>query len=121
LNASGTRGVDYDAVDVGDILTYGGTLVFNFANEFTEANTYTFNLFGFGSSTGNFTSMSLAGFYGGTFTDNNAGIWDLTDGDNSWSFNQGDGILTFTVIPEPNVAMVAGSLVLMALFRRRRD
>jgi autotransporter-associated beta strand protein len=120
LNASGTRGVDYDAVDVGDILTYGGTLVFNFANEFTEANTYTFNLFDFGSSTGSFTSMSLAGFYGGTFT-GNAGIWDLTDGDNSWSFNQGDGILTFTVIPEPNVAMVAGSLVLMAMLRRRRD
>jgi len=120
ITGNGTRGVAYDAVDVGSALTYGGTLTLDFSGDLYTEGVYTFDLFNFGSSTGNFSSMSLAGIYSGSFN-NNAGIWGLTDGDNSWSFNQGDGILTFTVVPEPNVAMVAGSLALMALLRRRRD
>jgi len=119
-NSSGTRGVTYDAVNVTNALTYGGTLSLNFDTLFTQDGNYTFNLFDFGSTSGSFGSVSLAGIYSGSFT-NNSGIWGLTQGDNTWSFNQGDGVLTFTVVPEPNVAMVAGSLALMALLRRRRD
>jgi len=120
ITGIGDRGVAYDAVDVGSALTYGGTLTLDFSGDLYTEGVYTFDLFNFGSSAGSFSSMSLAGIYSGSFTDN-AGIWGLTDGDNSWSFNQGDGILTFTVVPEPNVAMVAGSLVLMTMLRRRRD
>jgi fibronectin-binding autotransporter adhesin len=119
-NSSGTRGVTYDAVDVASALTYGGTLSLNFDTLFTQTGNYTFNLFDSPTISGSFGSVSLAGVYSGSFTDN-SGIWGLTQGDNNWSFNQGDGILTFTVVPEPNVAMVAGSLALMALLRRRRD
>jgi autotransporter-associated beta strand protein len=119
-NSSGTRGTTYDAVNVTNALTYGGTLALNFDTLFTQTGNYTFNLFDFNSTSGSFGSVSLAGVYSGSFT-NNSGIWGLTDGDNNWSFNQGDGVLTFTVVPEPNVAMVAGSLVLMAMLRRRRD
>jgi autotransporter-associated beta strand protein len=119
-NSSGTRGSTYDAVNVADTLNYGGTLSLNFDTLFTQVGSYTFNLFDFNSTSGSFGSVSLAGVYSGSFTDN-SGIWGLTQGDNNWSFNQGDGILTFTVVPEPNVAMVAGSLALMALLRRRRD
>jgi autotransporter-associated beta strand protein len=119
-NSSGTRGTTYDAVNVGSALTYGGALALNFDTLFTQNGNYTFNLFDFGSTSGSFGSVSLAGVYSGSFI-NTSGIWGLTQGDNSWSFNQGDGVLTFTVVPEPNVAMVAGSLALMALLRRRRD
>jgi autotransporter-associated beta strand protein len=119
-NSSGTRGTTYDAVNVTNALNYGGTLALNFDTLFTQTGNYTFNLFDFNSTSGSFGSVSLAGVYSGSFT-NNSGIWGLTDGDNNWSFNQGDGVLTFTVVPEPNVAMVAGSLVLMAMLRRRRD
>jgi autotransporter-associated beta strand protein len=119
-NSSGTRGATYDAVNVGSALTYGGALALNFDTLFTQNGNYTFNLFDFGSTSGSFGSVSLAGVYSGSFI-NTSGIWGLTQGDNSWSFNQGDGVLTFTVVPEPNVAMVAGSLVLMAMLRRRRD
>ena len=119
-NSSGTRGATYDAVNVGSALTYGGALALNFDTLFTQNGNYTFNLFDFGSTSGSFGSVSLAGVYSGSFI-NTSGIWGLTQGDNNWSFNQGDGVLTFTVIPEPNVAMVAGSLVLMAMLRRRRD
>jgi autotransporter-associated beta strand protein len=119
-NSSGTRGATYDAVNVTNALTYGGTLALDFATLFTQGGNYAFNLFDFGSTSGNFTSVSLAGAYSGNFT-NNSGIWGLAQGNNTWSFNQGDGVLSFTVVPEPNVAMVAGSLALMALLRRRRD
>jgi autotransporter-associated beta strand protein len=119
-NSSGTRGVTYDAVNVGSALTYGGALSLNFDTLFTQDGNYAFNLFDSASTIGSFGSVSLAGVYSGSFT-NTSGIWGLTQGDNTWSFNQGDGVLTFTVVPEPNVAMVAGSLVLMAMLRRRRD
>jgi autotransporter-associated beta strand protein len=118
-NSSGTRGTTYDAVNVTNALTYGGTLALNFDILFTQTGNYTFSLFDFNSTNGSFGSVSLAGVYSGSFT-NNSGIWDLADGDNNWSFNQGDGVLTFTVVPEPNVAMVVGSLALMTLLRRRR-
>jgi hypothetical protein len=119
-NSSGTRGTTYDAVNVTNALTYGGTLALNFDTLFTQTGNYTFNLFDFNSTSGSFGSVSLAGVYSGSFTDN-SGIWDLTDGDNNWSFNQGDGVLSLTVVPEPSVAMMAGSVALMALMRRRRD
>ncbi|MFN6044285.1 MAG: beta strand repeat-containing protein [Verrucomicrobiota bacterium] len=114
------RGTEYDAINVGGSLTYGGTLILDFSGETYTEGVYSFNLFDFVGSSGGFSDMSLAGIYSGSFTDN-SGIWGLTDGDNNWSFNQGDGVLTFTVVPEPNVAMVAGSLALMAMLRRRRD
>jgi autotransporter-associated beta strand protein len=122
ITGIGDRGVAYDAVNVTNALTYGGTLILDFSGVLYTEGVYSFDLFDFGSSnpSSSFSSMSLAGIYGGSFTDNE-GIWDLTDGDNNWSFNQADGILTFTVVPEPNVAMVAGSLALMAMLRRRRD
>ena len=122
ITGIGERGVAYDAVNVTNALTYGGTLILDFSGVLYTEGVYSFDLFDFGPSnpSSSFSSMSLAGIYGGSFTDNE-GIWDLTDGDNNWSFNQADGILTFTVVPEPNVAMVAGSLALMAMLRRRRD
>jgi autotransporter-associated beta strand protein len=121
-NSSGTRGTTYDAVNVTNALTYGGTLALNFDALFTQTGNYTFNLFDSASTSGSFGSVSLAGVYSGSFTNtNDSGIWGLTQGDNTWSFKQSDGVLSFAVVPEPNVAMVAGSLALMALLRRRRD
>lgn len=115
-----TRGTQYDAVDVGDVLTYGGSLLLDFSGPLYGVGDYTFNLFDFAFSDGSFDSISLWGTYDGSLT-NNSGVWDLTDGDNNWSFNQGDGVLSLTVVPEPSVAMMAGSVALMALMRRRRD
>lgn len=115
-----TRGTQYDAVDVGDVLTYGGSLFLDFSGPLYGVGDYTFNLFDFAFSDGSFDSISLWGTYDGSLT-NNSGVWDLTDGDNNWSFNQGDGVLSLTVVPEPSVAMMAGSVALMALMRRRRD
>jgi hypothetical protein len=122
-NGIPSRGVSYDAVDITGALVYGGMLTLDFSGPAYGEGVYNFNLFDFaGSPTGYFSSMSLAGIYSGSFTNtSNSSILSITQGDNTWSFNQGDGVLTFTVVPEPNVAMVAGSLMLMGLLRRRRD
>lgn len=55
----------------------------------------------------------------GAFADN-AGVWSLVDGDNTWTFTEGTGILGVTVIPEPSAALLGG-LGLLALLRRRRS
>jgi fibronectin-binding autotransporter adhesin len=121
-NSTPSRGVTYDAIDVGGDLVYGGTLTLDFSGPAYGDGVYNFNLFDFNTQSGSFTSMSLAGIYSGSFTNtSNSSILSITQGDNTWSFNQGDGVLTFTVVPEPNVAMVVGSLMLMGLLRRRRD
>ncbi|MFN6017492.1 MAG: hypothetical protein ACK49N_07930 [Verrucomicrobiota bacterium] len=115
-----SRGVTYDAIDITGALTYGGTLTLDFSGPAYGQGVYTFDLFDFTSTSGSFTSMSLAGLYSGALI-NNAGVWGYQQGDNTWSFKESDGVLTFTVVPEPNVAMVVGSLALMTLLRRRRD
>jgi autotransporter-associated beta strand protein len=54
----------------------------------------------------------------GNFSDN-AGVWSLVNGDNTWTFTQDTGILNLAVIPEPTTALLGG-LGLLALLRRRR-
>lgn len=122
MEITGTaRGTEYDAVDVDGALTYGGTILLDFSGNAYAEGVYSFNLFDFvGSSAGTFSAMSLAGNYTGSLI-GNAGIWGLTQGDNTWSFDQSDGVLTFTVVPEPNAAMMVGSMALMAILRRRRN
>jgi fibronectin-binding autotransporter adhesin len=49
--------------------------------------------------------------------------YDDTEGGSNYLSDQAgaSGYITMTVVPEPNVAMLAGSLLLMTLLRRRRD
>ena len=85
------------------------------------------------------TLISYGTWNGGLFTYNGSTLNNgdkFTLGSNEWLFKYDDttggnnflsdqtgasGYITMTVIPEPNVAMVAGSLALMAMLRRRRD
>jgi hypothetical protein len=56
-----------------------------------------------GSQSGDFSSVSLSGAYGsGTFTFA-SNIWSYTDSSNNqWTFNETNGNLAFTAIPEPS-------------------
>ena len=85
------------------------------------------------------TLISYGSWSGGLFTYNGSTLANgakFTLGSNEWLFKYDDttggsnfsgdqsgavGYVTMTVVPEPNVAMVAGSLALMVLLRRRRD
>lgn len=117
------RGTEYDAVTTSGLFTYAGDLILDLGTTFNSNET--FNLFDFGSQTGSFESVTLAGLYSGILTNNGFGVWSLTSDangfTNTWVFNQGSGELglTVAVIPEPKVALL-GAIGLMLLFRRRR-
>jgi autotransporter-associated beta strand protein len=116
--AGATRGTQYDGVNVGGALTYGGALGINFGTTFVTSQT--FNLFNFNTQSGSFTTVSLTGSYTGSLVNNGSGVWALTSGSNTWAFTQSTGNLSLTVIPEPRAALIGGLGVLL-LLRRRRD
>jgi len=115
--AGSVRGTSYDGINVGTSLVYGGNLTLSFTSGFAEGD-YTFNLFDFTSQSGNFSSVSLAGLYSGSLV-NDAGVWSLSSGGNSWSFNQSTGDLSFSAVPEPGTtAMLALGLFGVVAFMR---
>jgi len=85
------------------------------------------------------TLISYGSWDGGLFTYNGSTLTNNSKfllGANEWLFRYDDtsggsnyfsdqagasGFITMTVVPEPNAAMVVGSLMLISLLRRRRD
>jgi hypothetical protein len=101
------RGVEYDGVDVGGALAYGGTLELAFGNVTAFNDGAVFNLFDFASQSGDFASVSSTGFYSGTWADTGNGTFTLIDGDSTLVFAQQTGNLEISVVPEPS-AFVLG-------------
>jgi autotransporter-associated beta strand protein len=125
INGTGTRGMVYDAINVGGSLTYDGSLLLNFGTTF-DVGSYSFDLFDFGSQTGSFDSVTLGGNYAGSLL-NDVGLstnWGLTSGDNTWTFDQSTGVLALNVVPEPSPLALSGlgllALAVSALRKRRQ-
>lgn len=118
-----TRGTEYDGVDIGGNLTYGGDLVIDFGNTFGVGD-YSFDLFnllgGQSQVSGSFNSVTLAGSYAGALLQDNFGLWSLEQDLNSWSFSQDTGVLSFSVVPEPSKSMLLVLALGSLLLRRRR-
>lgn len=112
----------HDFADVTNLLTYGGDMTLDIGTIFA-AGDYTFDLFDFGSESGDFASIVLADQYSGSLLDGDLdGIWDLTDGNETWQFVQSTGVLTLNVVPEPSsCALLAGLLGLSYVMVRRRQ
>lgn len=115
-----SRGVLYDAVNVGSLLTYGGSL--EAAVGFTLVDpSYTFQLFSFDSQTGQLDGLELSGLYTGSLDAGNNWLADI--GGYTWSFDHGTGALSAAVIPEPatvTLLLGCGALLGALAFRRRR-
>jgi len=115
-----TRGTEYDGINVTGLLTYGGNLTLTFGQTFS-AGSYTFNLFNFGSQSGSFNGITLAGSYSGSLN-NNAGTWTLPSGLDSFEFSQTTGALSLTVaVPEPGTWALMAIAASFLLWRRRSD
>lgn len=118
-----TRGTDYDGVDIGGDLNYGGSLTINFGTTF-GVGTYTFNLFDFDTAwtSTTFTTIDFTGNYTGSMSDEGLGNWEFLDGDNTFYFDSSTGNLSLTVIPEPSTAafLLLAGLGLLAARRRCR-
>jgi fibronectin-binding autotransporter adhesin len=125
-----TRGSEYDGVDVGGTLTYGGTLdIVSFNGyDLTDVATFTnpvtvFDLFGMPGTpndptfAGNFDHVSVGGY---ALNNVGGGIWTGSNDDDSvtYTFDQVTGDLS--IVPEP-VAAFLGGIGFLTLLRRRRD
>jgi len=101
------------------VLTYGGTMTLDIGMIFGTGS-YSWNLFDFASEAATFTGITLADQYSGSLLDPDTnGVWDLTSGDDTWTFTESSGVLALTVVPEPGTALLGG-IGLLLIFRRRR-
>lgn len=113
--------IDVGATNAGKLdgtgvqLTYAGALTLNITSATPLSN---YNLFSFGSETGTFDSITLAGsFFGGSMVADN-GVWTATSGDYDFTFNESTGVLS--VVPEPSTWALIGLGSAFVLWRIRR-
>jgi autotransporter-associated beta strand protein len=121
--SAGTRGIDYDAIDVTGLsgLTYGGTLAFAFGGSELPQNSL-LTIFGFtGTPSSSLAAVTSTGFYSGTWANIGGGDWQITSGTSVATFSQSTGVLA--VVPEPSttaVALLASAGIVAVMHRRRR-
>ncbi|MFA6286727.1 MAG: autotransporter-associated beta strand repeat-containing protein [Opitutaceae bacterium] len=124
--AGTTRGTTYDGVNVTGTLAYGGALAINFST--TVSDGLSFDLFAAAdgssapSSSGSFSSVSIAGTYIIASLTNNSGVWTGSAGGFDFTFTQATGDLVIAAaIPEPSTyAAILGALALAGVVYRRR-
>ena len=117
-----TRGTEYDGVNVGGALTYGGALSLSF-NAPIAAGTYDLFGGGYASQSGTFASVSVGGSFAESFSSGPAITgtgW--TAGSAGWSyvFDNLSGDLTISAVPEPSSFAVLAGLATLGLVGARR-
>ncbi len=116
-----TRGTDYDGIDVGGALTYGGGLTLT-SNTLIGVGTY--NLFDFTSESGDFSSITLSGtaYANNTFIQD-GDVWDAIVDNQTYTYSQvtGNLVVATAAVPEPETfALLGGLLALTYVLGRRR-
>ncbi len=117
-----TRGTEYDGVDVGGALSYGGTMSLVFD---APINAGTYDLFGgFSGQSGTFAAVSVGGSFAQALNApaNITGSgWSASSPSWSYVFDNATGDLVISAVPEPSTfAALAGLAGLGAVVARRR-
>lgn len=124
MELTGTsRGVDYDAVNLGGALTYGGGMSLSISGtygDFTELKLFDFSA----PPLGDFSSITTTGVYGAlTLTNDGFGVWTsepTSIGGQTLRFTQSSGVLAF--VPEPSAIALGGlGVAAVAAGTRRRS
>ena len=114
-----TRDSQYDGIDVGGLLTYGGALTITSTAEIADG---TYDLFGInGTEGGDFATVVLSGLaYSDDVFSLSSDMWTAIVGSKTYSFSQITGDLT--VVPEPETFALLGGLLALGyvMVRRRR-
>ena len=119
---SGVAGTDYDKTTVSGQVTFAGTLNIVSYNSYNLAQAGTYHLFTFGSETGDFTLVSVAG----TALTDSSGVWsaaNLNGNGFAYTFSTSTGdLVVAAAIPEPSTyAVIFGVLALTgAVWRSRK-
>lgn len=104
-------------------LTLGNSLTLNFSTSLISDG-QTYNLFDFGSKSGNFSSIGLTGSIVGSLLLTSTDTWTGAAGGYDFTFNQATGNLLVAVssVPEPSTyaLLLGGAGLTAALIRRRR-
>ncbi|HRJ73444.1 MAG TPA: autotransporter-associated beta strand repeat-containing protein, partial [Terrimicrobiaceae bacterium] len=100
--------LSFDSIVITGAFTMSGDLV---VDALSALGTSTYNLFDFGSKSGNFASVTV----GGSALTRSGDVWTDTGG--LYSFNQADGVLT--TVPEPSTWMLLGLGFTGLMFLRR--
>lgn len=102
-------------------VTFGNALTFNFSSATLAAS---YDLFDFGSQSGNLGSIALTGSITGSLLLTSADMWTGSAGAYDFSFSEVSGILSVTAasIPEPSTyaLFLAGLTLAGTALRRRR-
>ncbi|HSI07821.1 MAG TPA: autotransporter-associated beta strand repeat-containing protein [Rariglobus sp.] len=121
--SGGVAGTDSDKLAVSGALTFGGTLNIVSFGGYDLAQAGTYDLFGFGSQSGNFSLVSVSG----QALTNNTTYWSATNlggsgFDYTFTLSTGDLVVAATAVPEPTTyAALVGSLALAgAVWRSRK-
>lgn len=103
-------------------LTLGNALTLNFTTS-TLTDGQTYNLFDFGSHTGDFSSVALSGSITGSLLLTGADTWTGSFGGYDFTFSESSGTLALSLaaIPEPSTyaLLFGGSALLVAVCRKR--
>jgi len=86
-------------------LTYGGQLVVTIS-ALLNTDMAPWALFQAGATGGDFSGVRLAGSYSANLV-NTAGTWTGTSGGYTWSFSEDSGMLTASLVPEPDAWTLA--------------
>ena len=132
-DAIGTRGTDFDGINVGGTLDFSGAttidLVFNFAGstvdwtdtfwDTSRTGTSGWLVYDVAGTTTNFQNLSVTA---ANWLDGSGGLFNTSNSGNTFSLyqNGNDIYLNYNVIPEPNAAALLGGLGTLMLLRRRR-
>jgi autotransporter-associated beta strand protein len=103
-------------------LTIGNSLTLNFSTSLI-ADGQTYNLFDFGSKTGDFSSVGLTGSIVGSLLLTGTDTWTGLAGGYSFTFNQATGnlLVTSSAVPEPSTyALLLGGMAMTAVLIQRR-